>query len=368
MYYLLLLLIIFALFLELETRKPHALTFYVIYFLMTCLCVFRYGQGTDYFNYEIMYLASAELNSWVFEKDYGFAYLCHILVNLGLPYQYFSALIAFISMVIAYPFFNKICNKSIFPIFIFYAYIYFIYPMSGIRQGLTIAILLGLMYPMLHQKKYIYYYLILAVGCTIHLSLLITALLPFIINLKVKKKNLYIIILVSSLILFLNLNFSVLLVSFSDRTSAYIEDTASSSMLPKILRFLIIIIILSIRDSTLGQENFKIRNILIFGYVVYSILSFSETLAGRFETYFRVFEMLFIFILIYKSISFKKRKLYNIAFFLLYFVLWFKNVQSQIDQGKYINTSILSYPYISIFHQNEISKYRSDYNYFENNN
>lgn len=360
MYYIIFFLIIVSILFEFYSRSKNKMVFNFVYILMTIMVVFRYGQGTDYFGYMYHYY-NVDLSSIVYQKDIGYSLLIFFSNELGVSFELFSAFFGLLTMALFYPFFKKTCGGSMLPMLIFYAYVLLIFPMSGIRQGFTLALLLGILYPLLVEKKYLYFYVFLILGSFIHLSLIICAIFPILLNFKINKRLYVIVFIVMSVINFLNLNLYIY-IPFElpgnrgiDLASA--EDAVNLS--GKLLRFVIIFILLIIPEKYYSHNSIKIRNIVFTGYIVYSLLSFVGTVAGRIEIYFRVFEMLLLFLLLYEN-KIKNIIIYQYVFVLFYSILFFKNINSQIVQGEYINTSILSYPYVTIFNPDKIEIYRKD--------
>jgi hypothetical protein len=327
---------------------------------MTFIAVFRYGQGTDYFGYMYLY-NNVDLTSPTYQKDIGFSLLCYWSTNIGMSYTTFSSLFALVTMAIFFPFFSNICKKSMIPVFLFYAYIFLIYPVSGIRQGLTLAILLGILCPLLFKKKYVYYYIILFLGSSIHGSLIVCAILPFIRKINFKKDITIALFLIATIISLLNLNLYSILPFELPQNRGIILDSSEDSLnfTGKIFRIIIIIVYLSIPIKYYKGNLLELRNIVFVGYLIYSFLSFIGTVAARVEIYFRVFEMLLLFLILYRNLISHIAK-YYFMLIALYSILFFKNIKSQIDQGDYVNTNILSYPFISIFNPDEIKEVRKD--------
>lgn len=361
MYILSFIIILFASFNALYNHKSNPILFKFVYMMLTFIVVFRYGQGTDFFGY-MYYYNNVDLYDPFYQKDIGFAVLCSISKNFGLTFTVFNSLFALLTMLVYYPFFNKTCNKSFISLFIFFTYVFLIFPMSGIRQGLTIGILLGYLYPLLISKRYILYFFILIIGSTIHLSLMICAVLPFVQKINIEKRVMIVLFIIGSFIILLNLNLYNL-IPFDLPTNRGIDVASADDTLyitGKIFRIIILLLYIIVPDSYYNDKTKMLRNIVFSGFILYSLLSFVSTVAGRLEIYFRVFEM----ILLYKLIISNKKyfiKLIGTAFIILYGILFFKNIDSQINQGGYIKTNVLNYPYVSLFNQERIYKYRGIY-------
>lgn len=321
------------------------------------MVVFRQGQGTDYYNYmeiykEVQYYASESWTYLLLKGDFGYSLINYLAQQLGISYKYFSALFSLLIMVLAYPFFYKHCTKSVIPLFFFYTTFYLVYPFSAIRQGFAMAILLGVLYSYLKEQRYFKYYIISILVTSIHLSFIITFILPFIYHRKINRKYLYLISLLSFVFLIVYNPFEKIALLFAQgRLDAYLVKESSTKYLAIIVRLLILIPLFLIPEGTYAKnlELNNLRNILICSFCIYSIFSFSDLTASRIETYFRMFEGLFYAKLIHET----KLKKISIQLFscyvLLSCILFVKNINAFIEQGNYQNCNVFTYPYLSLF-------------------
>ncbi|OKZ21143.1 MAG: hypothetical protein BHV81_01035 [Butyricimonas synergistica] len=362
MYWAVFCIFLLLMFREINTKKICKFSFWFTYIILVCLIVLRKGQGTDYYNYELIYDSIKSIDDvrlLLLKKDFGFACLNYWAIQLNISYEFFVAIFAFVTMLLFFPFFYIICNKSMIPLFFFYTTFYLVYPFSGIRQGFTLAVLLGILYPLLTKKKYTYYIFVTLLCSLVHMSILICLVLPFIYHMRISWKIIYFVFAFFTVVLYLDLNF----LHFFSITIDRIHTGESSSMkyIAKTVRVLVILPIFLVPKSIYNDRDLLgIRNILLMGFVVYSLFSFNELTSSRLGVYFRVFEGLFIMMLIYRTCL--KKLNYQILFAMSIFasVFFVKDINSFLIQAGYKNCNLLSYPYLSVFHdESTIFYYRT---------
>lgn len=365
MYYIIYFLIIICSVLEINRRKIFPHRFLLFFLLLTIMLACRYGQGTDYFNYRQIYEELFSLGNESFfllfaYPDVGFAIISFVFASLDIPFEIFLFCIALLTMFFFFRFLKMYCNSSMLGIFVFYSVIFLIFPFSAIRQGLVMAIILGGLFPLMIKKKYVAYYIILIIVSTIHASAFIALIFPLLWNYKISNKIIFLIFLIFSAILFLNIN----LLSFLriDRISSYVGEGSSNFILAKFARLIVIFPLFLLPKKWLCDNYIAgARNLLFGGYLVYVLMSFSELSASRLWGYFLGFECLLICLILRKK-NFLKLKFFLLLYYLLFnVILWFKDVHGFIDQGEYQNCSMFSYPYISVFDSNETLLYYRPY-------
>ena len=174
----------------------------ILFFLLLFFVTLRYGQGSDYFSYIYLFNNSADRFETALKtndfnyvtQEIGFAALSYLWIKiLNLSPEALSALFSAISFILTWLFIKKYSYKPIISLFIFYCNFYLIYPFSGIRQGICISIFIYYLVPLLYNKKYIAYYLLSVLLCTIHYSCIILFIIP-IVNLvkEYKPSHVYI--------------------------------------------------------------------------------------------------------------------------------------------------------------------------------
>lgn len=368
MYWLVLILIFILCYLEVRNKKINEKSFYIAYTLLVLMLVLRKGQGTDYYNYnevykEVAYITEQSIIPIFFYRDPGYAFLNYIAIQLGIPYKWFSAIFSFATMLILYRFFAGICRKSMVPLFFFYSTFFLIYPFSIVRQGFTLAILLGFVYPLLVNGKTKLCILIIIAASLFHQSFLVCLLLIFIYKIKLQTHTLLFLSIPFFIILLSGINILkfIPIASIAERAENYFEW--GSSILAIIVRIVVLIPIFLIPESRYSENNELrgIRNILICGFFIYSLFSFSELISSRLAAYFRVFEGYFILLLLSRAHLRKINYQLFICYALVAFILFTKDINSFIEQGEYENCNILTYPYMTVFNDdNTIMHYRKN--------
>lgn len=347
-----------------------------LFSVLFLMAIFRYGQGQDYFNYEYIYgyidtITRESLWGLFMFPDIGYGFLNYLFILLDLPYELFMGAFTSITMIMFYLFLKKTCNCSMVALLIFYSIIFMIYPMSASRQGFCMAFFLSIMYPLLEKGNFKKYYLYLFFASTIHLSSIVLGILPIFYKVKITNKLLLMLFFVSFVFVFLKINlFSYIPLSFiQTRMVTYMEEASSNQILAKIVRFMIVFPLLFIPSSVQKESNVIVMNriLLVVGFFVYGLTSFSELMSSRLWGYFLGFECILLSKLSTKLYLFKHKQLLLIYYVLIVGVLWIKDVNVALEQGKYKNCNIVSYPYISIFEgKEELEFYRTDKGYVNN--
>lgn len=373
MYLIVFLVILVLACIEVFHAKINVKLFNFAYLILILLTVLRKGQGSDYYNYQEIYkeisiYTEQSVLSILLMKDPGFSLLNYLAQQCGISYVWFSAICSFAIMALLYPFFAKVCQKSLVPLFLFYSTFYLIYCFSALRQGLALAILLGFAYPFLKGHQNIKCILSIIVASLFHQSALICLLFLIVYKLRMNKRILSIIVLVFSFYMLLGINFMewIPISSIVNRVSYYIGENSSASVGAIALRILVIlpIFLISNKEYEINSELRGVRNILVTGYVVYSIFSYSDLVSSRLTEYFRVFEGLFLFLLLYHT----KLKKINIQLFacfsILALFLYVKDINSFIHEGQYENCNVLTYPYLTVFDDDDtVMYYRKNLGY-----
>lgn len=354
MYFIVLLLLSIFGIIEICSRKSNKIVFLFCYVLMTLMAVFRYGQLTDYFNYELNYeYPEAAL------RDPLFAYLLVICNDHGVKYEVFSMMMDILIMLLSYPFFSRSCKKSIVALLIYYSYIFLLFPMSGIRQGLCISLMLyG--FTCLIEKRKILFCLLTLISGFFHFSMFIVFLIILLYDKKFYNSDKWWLIIIGlTMFALVTPDLSSYIPEFFEGKSfGEYEDSRWVQML---LRFSILLPVMIIKPPY-GTMGYYAKAICIVGYCMYCVFAFSSLIAGRLEFYFRIFTSLFASYLLFFATR-EKRLLKSCMLsmlLLIHCVLYFKNINSLIGQGGYNEekVSAITFPYVSIFDKEELSRYK----------
>lgn len=346
-----------------------------IYSIITLMAIFRYGQGQDYFNYEAVFdsvstidkLADTEL---IFLTDIGFGIITQLAILCHIPFQVYSGILSLIAMLLFYKFLKEQCDYSFFSLLAFYSVIYLIYPTSALRQALSMGIFFAYMYPLLSRNRFISYYLLGLISVSIHISSFIYFFMPLLKKLANSKRQLIAIYFLSFFFLFFGPNmFSLINISFiTERFLSYTDVSSSGNQILAILvRVFITAPLLFVSARKIQDEKLREScSMMILGFFIYSMTSFSEIGSSRIWGFFLGFECIMLSKINYFNIHYTLRKKMLIYYTVILCVLWIKDINAIIGQGRYKNCDMFTYPYISVFEGDQVlTHYRTDKGFVE---
>lgn len=367
MYWLVFIILLYFLYKEIVNKKIYSSSFYISYAIISLLLILRKGQGTDYYNYKYIYdtIASAPdfITAFILTHgEPGYLLINQVAIDLGISFEGFIALFSIVTMICYYPFFNKVCQKSIIPIFIYYSTFFLIYAFSGIRQGLALAIIVSYVFPLLGKKINYKFFFYVILAALFHMSAIVCLLMPFIYNKKVNKQIIFIILLLITPLAILRIN----ILNYVPFINLFYtgEKGSSNSILALLIRIIALVPIFLVNESIYkNNPNINgVKNLFVCGYVLYCLLSFNDIVSSRINVYFRIFEGLFVFLLIYKSNLRIIPKQIAAYYTLICFITMVSNINGFIVQGEYKNSNAFTYPYLSIFDSSQtIREYRFNF-------
>lgn len=372
-YWLIFLILIFYSIKEYSVKKVSIEAFYILYFIIGILLCLRQGQGTDYYNYyqiykEIEYFSNQSFLLVVARPDPLYSMLNWVFIKIGLPYQLFVAFFSFTTMVIQWRFFRWICRGSCISLMVFYATIALPYDFNAMRQGLTLALVLGILFPLLLKRRFIKFYILCVLISLIHVSALICMLMPLIYKINLNKHTMAIIIVLCIAFVLSGaklISHLPLPPIFLNRISYY-TSSSSTQILAIINRVLLLIPLFLVPDSAYRKDKqlTLLKNIIFLGFIVYTLFSFQDFIASRENVYFRVFEGYFLsYITLHRILKRNAAKIFA-YYCIICCMLFTKEIASSMEQGRYENCNVFTYPYFSIFDDNkEIGFYRKDFGF-----
>lgn len=351
---------------EIINKKIYISSFYISYIILTLLLILRKGQGTDYYNYESIYEGVKNANSiieaiFITHGEIGFLASNYISIKLGFTFELFMMAFSFVTMIIYLPFFKNQCNKSIIPLFIFYSTFFLIYAFSAIRQGLAIAIILSYCYPAILKHNFKRFLLFLIIASIFHTATIICILMPFIYKIRIQKPILFILFIFFSIIGLLRFDL-LSLVPFVKL--AYQSESNSNSILALIIRIIALFPIFLISQSRYKKDTELngLKNLLFAGFAIYCVFSFNDNVSSRLNVFYRVYEGIFIYYLINRTNLKIISKQIAVYYTIISFVIMGSNIRGFIEQGKYRNCNIFTYPYFTLFDSSTYMKeYRTNF-------
>ena len=254
----------------------------------------RYNVGPDYMNYEYIYNT---LNAFEFDKGQEPAFQLLILSCKGLGLNYTGFNIVTSILIILFLFFSSYGRFKKEIIVLYFCFFYFVWCMSGVRQGLALSLAFFLYSKEIKNK--INYFLFPFIVSTFHASALLLLLIPFIYYLSINK--IYLIVLISIFFSFIPLE-SILFKFFPEDYSGaysisrlffYQDNYVSKSVkildfqsISRILILFWVIFLYEFNKKAILKIQYHLEyKIFIFSFSIYFIFKFSEVTASNLSMY-----------------------------------------------------------------------------------
>ena len=329
--------------------------------LWVVLCL-RYGQGSDYFSYEYLFLRYSDLNialnnPYNEHGEIGFRLLCAIF---PWSYKWFIVIISTFEMWMLHLFIKRYSSNPILTLLLFYPTYYLTYYFSIIRQGIVIAAFIGFLLKWIEEKKWIRYYVISAILITIHTSAIALFIIPFVK--KIKIEDILTIDCICAVVgILLSTSYGIRFLNRIPRISSYVDsDVSLMALLERVAMFCIILLLFYYRKKYMHNEKIAwLLKTYGVGIAIYMIFLAFPLISSRFMALFKVLEV----VIIPKLLDGRSKYRQLLATFLVAFSVFMtcKNLDSYLDQGAYKdNVTFYTYPYITIFEEEEIWDYREE--------
>ncbi len=342
-----------------DDRGLYALPFLL---LSLALCL-RFGQGTDYSNYHFLYEHPAG------HGEKGYSWLTQTCRELGLTFPQFIILFSIPMCVFTHRALMKYSHCRPLSLLLLFPTIYLTYYFSGIRQGFVIAAFLGILLPLLEQKKTLLYLGFCILLASIHTVAL--ALIPLVFIVRFKIQHLLVLAGIGLIFGVITLVFPFglsIINSLADALGIEREFEQSSiywlAFAERIVTCAIVIVIYSCKDTPEDMcrpANFAadvlFLKVYLFGFFVFMLLSANAMLSSRFCIVFKCVEPILLSSIVHKRL--RMRHAVMAMLIALCFLMTWKNINSYIKQGRYSpGINALNYPYVSVFNKKDILKYR----------
>ena len=337
-------------------HKSEPFAFGISFVLGASFLTFRYGQGTDWLSYNYLFVSAPNSFDFdniyytdAFHSEFGWKVINNACKVAGVSFISLSMVCSIVEMLLLNRFISTYSSNRASSMLIAMPVTYFIYFFSALRPGLVIAIFLGIMIPLLENRKYLLYGLLTLVVSLLHSAALLFLFLPLVTELKTKQMN---VLIAGSVCIAVVAFFSL------DRLVAVFGityETAGISWVALIYR-LIMFSLVCILYSGKGQPSTSqelLFKIYVAGFCVYLILSSNQLLSSRLAAPFLAVEAALIpSLLIGQS---KQGTILFLCVIALCSVMYTKNISTSIEQGSYVaGVTTLNYPYISVFNQDDI--------------
>lgn len=373
-FFALFILLLFSTLVEYFHKSTPKVLFYILFVIFFLMLSLRYGQGTDYLSYSVIFkvipstLNPMELLAAGVPQEIGWLELYGLFHVLHASFQVFIFALSLVEACLFYRFINRFCKYKILALTLSYPTLYLTYMFSALRQGLVISVFLGVLLEFYLDNKYWKYIIGCLILTTIHSSALILLIILFVRDDKLfnYKAIIYIIIawLVGFFVYFGGKSFVSSLPFIPARVASYITVSSISiaSIGERVLSFVFVTLLFT-HKKDLTCEIKRLYNAYCFSMIIYGVLLWNPLLASRFCYAFKALEIILISNLLYYDNSYVLNKVLRFCFIIvLTFTMYLKNINSYIEQGSYNdNVNAFSYPYVSLIKKN-ISDYR-EYNW-----
>lgn len=300
---------IYLSFVEIFLRKVQnsKFSFFVALVFLLLLSGLRYEVGMDWPAYVGFY---QDVGYTYEHVEIGYSLINDLFSTLDINYNIFLFMISFITLFFIYQAGINLKYKLIF-IFIYFSDLFLYFNLSGMRQGIAIAITLFSVKYIIEQKK-IYFFIVIVLATLFHVTALIFLIAYYIYSYKSTiKKNLLIIFFLFFLTFSLE-SLIELIISFVDNykivyyltLSGVQNDNFQAYIIGIIKRSVVVIFYLSIPLQIRQKSNLKnLMNIYIFGFIIYVIFyTINEDIGVRLGAYFLILEALIVSIFFQQKI------------------------------------------------------------------
>ncbi len=362
--------------LVIDNTRIRNVLFEILFFIVACMAIFRFAQGTDYYGYRFNYYATVRYSfkeiisrsGWIWNRSLHGTMVWVLINKLLCPvidFEYFFAALSAISFWCVRRFVVSFFDRGrvlalllLFPVFIL------TYMFSGVRQGMASAIFLGVVlerYAEKHFKSALFWLFV----CTLVHPISIFGGIIFILD-RIPVKVCWGIVAVSALISpILYLLPSSVLESLP-RGISYYTDSMSLNVFALVLR-VVILCVVSWCYFVLNGDNdapyLRYYKMVLINSAIYFALVSSSFLASRSYDFMRYVDLILVVDAIYKLRNGIKKYICVGCLVMYMLLLYVKNINAYISQGKYTNTNWISYPYLSVFDKEKANEIRPDVEY-----
>ena len=335
-----------------------------------CLC-FRFGQGTDYVTYHALYEtipAAVDLSKGYicgFYPEIGWRVLSAAFKIVHAPFWIFTMALGLSEMLLLHRYLKKYVPNKVMGLFMFYPVLFITYMVSGLRQGLSICIFLGILVPFYIEKQWVRYVLGVLIATSFHRVGYAWLVLPVVSYLPVYvMAGLTGVSLVCGLILQISAveQWITGLLPIYHLRQFLLEGTVSwFALTERILSFLVLcaLYVWYKREHTIVEKQTEdLFKAYACGVCFYLLLCGSSYYASRYCAIFKVVEGAVLLSLVQWEKWFPK--LAAVFFFGLTFLMGCKNLNAMIREGYWYDTAavnIWNFPYVSVFNRDEIGEY-----------
>lgn len=304
----------------------------ICFFLMVMMSSFRYRVGGDSLAYEYYYEGMPDLSNYIEYLDINplsyqplWLLLIAFCKSISTEFYFFQIVHALLFNIALFIFIRK-HTKHVFSVLLllFLSLMYIYYNFEIQRESLAIAVFLFNI-ENLEKKRWLRYFILVTISFLFHISAFFLFFLPFLINLELTKRKLYILLLFAVVIFFLREFIFSLITPFLILEAMRDKAEVYSEMSFSLVGFL---------------AFFFVRVVLLLPFLLYRIASKTKT--------FKWLDFTFLFLSIMAQFFVGFERLLNYLY-IIYFILF---INFLYDKYEFQYSSILkkSIVFISFLH------------------
>ena len=327
--------------------------------LLTMFLALRFGQGTDWLAYNYLFEGAPSTIDFddiyytdAFHSEFGWKLINNVVKATGLDFVFVSVASSLLEMGMLARFVNRYSPNRALSLLIAFPVVYLTYFFSALRQGIVIAVFLGLMLPWLQSKKYVRYMVFIALASLIH-SLALVLVMPLLLS-RFGFRSMGVVLGVSAIIGVALTPALPSVISAADLDYSGNTISIVAVLYRVIVASLVYFLYKTADPENVGNEIKFLIKVYICGLATYALLMGNDIIASRLASPLLAIEIVLVPMLV-KRAKGRSAVMLILCLVLLVSVMSVKNIDSYIDQGSYSpSVSVLSYPYISVFNMGDI--------------
>ncbi len=353
---------------EYRQQKTPRVFFIVMFVLLGVMLCLRYGQGSDYFNYRLLYSGMTGslkgiLENKTLHSEHGWKILCWSMQKIGIKYTVFVFFISLIEMWLFSRFLKGFCKNRFLGLFLGYHTLYLTYLFSTLRQGLVVAIFLGAMLELLTKKKYIYYGLLCLLCASFHSIGWLLFAVPIVQIRLLENRKWQLIFVIAAwavgLIIATKILNPVLELVLPARILNYMRLEQHISLLAVAERLGTYAVVFFVywysvyKQDEEAKDMTLLMRIATLGVIIYGGFIWQPLVASRLSYPLKVVEIAILSSLLYKDGIFSRLKMVFCT--CLVSVMLLKNINAYLGEGTYkSHINAFNYPYFSVLNSDEL--------------
>jgi hypothetical protein len=306
--------------------------------LFFCIFLFvgmRTDVGTDYETYQLIFKEIQRYGETTFHVETGFYLINYWVVVLNGGFVWVNIICAAISSVFLFKAINFFLDDSEYKWLSYISFlsigIFFVYYLSGIRQGVSLSVFLYAI-RFIYRKKFIYYAFFIFIGALFHTSIVLMIFVYLIPRKPINKLFVLPLVIISVVMAYAGLTdkFFQYSINFLSGHYAAYKDLFSGFANTKtgfgiLIRVLLGIICILLSDGWIkNDKDALVYNIFCLGLIAYSFFLGVDILIRISE--YLMDTMIFILPLAAKAFNKKERVLYVSAMLVFLMALYYSNL------------------------------------------